>query len=159
MPFSSNNPHSRVSKMNFIFFFHLSGACFPRLFANTRFVLDIAYFLFGYLVQILLWIDSQYHLAQKAQDLSVECVKLILKADEQYHLHEFASEAMYMLIAAGLKAAVAYKETPGYREQIDQLQYYEDDEGPVLTTKQSPSPPPPPSKSTSRIPWIWSRWH
>jgi hypothetical protein len=79
--------------------------------------LDIVTFLFGYLLQVLLWVDSQYHVAQKVQDFGIQCIKLGLQADEQYRLHEFVSEGIYMLIAAGLKAAVAFKETPRYEEQ------------------------------------------
>lgn len=90
---------------------------------------DIAYFIFGYFIQLLLWIDSQYHVAQKAQDAGIECVKLLLQADEQYHLHELATEAMYMFIAAGLKAAIAYKEAPGYRPS-SRIQYCAEDDPP-----------------------------
>ncbi|KAI8875089.1 hypothetical protein K501DRAFT_160727, partial [Backusella circina FSU 941] len=75
---------------------------------------DIITFLFGYLLQVLLWIDAQYHITHKVQDFSIQCIKLGLQADEQYRLHEFVSEGIYMLIAAGLKAAVAFKETPRY---------------------------------------------
>ncbi|KAF7727947.1 hypothetical protein EC973_006835 [Apophysomyces ossiformis] len=78
---------------------------------------DLIYFIFGYLLQLLMWIDNQYHVVHKVQDFGFDCVKLMLQADEQYHLHEFASEAMYVFIAAGLKAAVAYKEAPGYQQQ------------------------------------------
>ncbi|KAI8146128.1 hypothetical protein BJV82DRAFT_600612 [Fennellomyces sp. T-0311] len=113
---------------------------------------DIAYFMFGYLVQILFWIDGQYHVAQKAQDIGVECVKLFLKADEQYRIHEFASEALYMLIAAALKAAVAYKETPGFRDPVmmqpqSTLEFLDEEED------HPDCGPPSPAKS--RVPWIW----
>lgn len=130
---------------------------------------DIVYFLFGYLVQMLLWVDGQYHIAQKAQDFGIECVKLLLRADEQYRLHEFASEAMYMFVAAGLKAAVAYKEAPGFREPEEQrIEILEDDELEEVQEEiemyptSSPPPVPPkdgPTTSSSRIPWIWSPWH
>ncbi|KAI9014594.1 hypothetical protein CLU79DRAFT_721676 [Phycomyces nitens] len=76
---------------------------------------DILYFLFGYFLQFLLWVDTQYNIIQKIQNFGVECVKLLLEADEQYHLHEYLSEALYMLFAASLKAAVAFKETPSYQ--------------------------------------------
>lgn len=51
---------------------------------------------------------------QKAQDFGIQCIKFGLQADERYRLHEFLSEGLYMLIAAGLKAAVAFNETPRY---------------------------------------------
>lgn len=71
-------------------------------------------FLFSYLIQLFLWVDSQYHVMQKAQDFGIQCIKFGLQADERYRLHEFLSEGLYMLIAAGLKAAVAFNETPRY---------------------------------------------
>ncbi|KAI9266812.1 hypothetical protein BDA99DRAFT_506742 [Phascolomyces articulosus] len=123
---------------------------------------DIAYFMFGYIVQLLFWVDSQYHIHQKAQNFGVECVKLFLKADEQYRLHEFASEALYMLIAAALKAAVAYKEAPGYRDPVvlqSTLEYVDDDEEEEPPVSMDPSASveycSPPSPAKSRIPWIW----
>ena len=118
--------------------------------------------MFGYLVQLLLWVDSQYNIAQKAQNLGVECVKLFLKADEQYRLHEFASEALYMLIAAALKAAVAYKEAPGFRDPVvlqSTLEYVEDEEEEQqehsTSSQQSVEYCSPPTPAKSRIPWIW----
>ncbi|KAI9283943.1 hypothetical protein BC943DRAFT_361601 [Umbelopsis sp. AD052] len=83
---------------------------------------DILYFLFGSFVQLLLWMDVKYHLVERTRDLAVSGVKLILKADEDYNLHQVASETMYMVIAAGLKAAVAFKESPGYQELKKQQQ-------------------------------------
>ncbi|KAI7879992.1 hypothetical protein K492DRAFT_178211 [Lichtheimia hyalospora FSU 10163] len=73
---------------------------------------DILSLLFGYLVHMLIWIDQQYRVTEKAQDLGIECIKFALYMDEQYQLHEFATEALYMFVAAGIRAAVAYKETP-----------------------------------------------
>ncbi|CAO0795834.1 unnamed protein product [Mucor circinelloides] len=75
---------------------------------------DLVSFLFSYLVQLFLWFDAQYHVMQKAQDFGIQCIKFGLQADERYRLHEFLSEGLYMLIAAGLKAAVAFNETPRY---------------------------------------------
>ncbi|KAL0078114.1 hypothetical protein F4703DRAFT_1878723 [Phycomyces blakesleeanus] len=76
---------------------------------------DILYFLFGYFLQLLLWLDTQYNIIQKIQNFMIECVKLLLEADEEYRLHEYISEALYMLFAASLKAAVAFKEAPSYQ--------------------------------------------
>ncbi|KAH8554315.1 hypothetical protein BGW37DRAFT_518048 [Umbelopsis sp. PMI_123] len=83
---------------------------------------DILYFLFGSFVQLLLWMDAKYHLVEQTRDLTVSGVKLILKVDEDYNLHQVASETMYMVIAAGLKAAVAFKESPSYQELKQQQQ-------------------------------------
>jgi len=77
-------------------------------------MIDLVSFLFSYLVQLFLWFDAQYHVMQKAQDFGIQCIKFGLQADERYRLHEFLSEGLYMLIAAGLKAAVAFNETPRY---------------------------------------------
>ncbi|KAG2179171.1 hypothetical protein INT43_002021 [Umbelopsis isabellina] len=77
---------------------------------------DILYFLFGSFVQFLIWMDARYHLVERTRDLAVTGVKLILQVDEEYHLHQVASETMYMVVAAGLKAAVAFKESPSYQE-------------------------------------------
>ncbi|KAI9312236.1 hypothetical protein BX666DRAFT_866205 [Dichotomocladium elegans] len=78
---------------------------------------DILYFVFGYFLQVLCWLDRQYFISQRLQNLGVQCVKRLLEADEEYRLHELISESIYMLIAAGLKAVVAFKETPSRRSQ------------------------------------------
>ncbi|KAI8875968.1 hypothetical protein K501DRAFT_201513 [Backusella circina FSU 941] len=77
---------------------------------------DILALLFGYTLQLFMWIDAHYHVTEKVQDIGIQCIKFGLKTDEQYRLHEFISEALYMLVAAGLKAAIAFKETPRYNE-------------------------------------------
>ncbi|KAI8093731.1 uncharacterized protein BX664DRAFT_113321 [Halteromyces radiatus] len=71
-------------------------------------------FCFTYFMQLLLWVDAYYGVRQRAQDLSVTGIKLLLQADEQYKLHELLSEFLFMMVAATLKAVVAYKETPRY---------------------------------------------
>ncbi|KAI9312947.1 hypothetical protein BX666DRAFT_1983570 [Dichotomocladium elegans] len=76
---------------------------------------DMILFIFGYFCQLLYWVDRQYQLSDKAQEMGIECVKFMLQMDEEYRLHEFASEFIYMLIAAVLKAAVAYKEAPAFK--------------------------------------------
>lgn len=84
---------------------------------------DLVSFLFSYLIQLLLWFDAQYHVMQKAQDFGIQCIKFGLQADERYHLHEFLSEGLYMLIAAGLKAAVAFNETPRYADNEEMIAF------------------------------------
>lgn len=122
------------------------------LLTNWILYIDVVYFLFGYLCQMLIWIDHQYHITQKAQDLGVECVKWMLKMDEQYRLHEFASEAMYMLIAAGLKAAVAYKEAPAFRQNTSHLHEIADDDQDEYSQHPEAIEPCPPPKRPSR--WV-----
>ncbi|KAJ8661537.1 hypothetical protein O0I10_002804 [Lichtheimia ornata] len=114
---------------------------------------DVVYFLFGYLCQMLIWVDHQYHITQKAQDLGVECVKWMLKMDEQYRLHEFASEAMYMLIAAGLKAAVAYKEAPAFRQNTSHIHEITDDDQDEHYSHEAIEPCPPPKRPSRWVIW------
>ncbi|KAG0168080.1 hypothetical protein DFQ28_005367 [Apophysomyces sp. BC1034] len=117
---------------------------------------DILFFVFGYLLQLFIWIDGQYHIIHKIQDFGFECVKLMLQADEQYRLHEFASEAMYMFVAAGLKAAVAYKETPGYHQQ-EQIRQQRGMLQPSHESPQIEYYNELPARE-SRTTWPWSRW-
>ncbi|CAO3674363.1 unnamed protein product [Rhizopus stolonifer] len=73
---------------------------------------DFFAFLFGCLLQLGLWLDSRYGISKKIQQLGIQMVKLGLEIDQQYRLHEFISEGLCMIITAGVKAAVAFKETP-----------------------------------------------
>ncbi|KAI9315162.1 hypothetical protein BX666DRAFT_1879026 [Dichotomocladium elegans] len=103
---------------------------------------DIVCFMFTCVVQFFVWIDGQYHIVNKVQDLGIECVKLMLKMDEQYHLHELASEAIYVFVAAGIKAAVAYKEAPAFRDGLgrvfsDPIKFYREDHREECQTKSS----------------------
>jgi hypothetical protein len=127
-------------------------------------------------------VDAQYHVIQKAQDIGIQCIKFGLQADERYRLHEFISEGLYMLAAAGLKAAVAFKETPRYKG--DQVVYENNDDtrharhrsepienkfnvinnpnnrrnsgGSNPTTDSTSCLPPSPQKARSS--WTWSPW-
>ncbi|KAI9358058.1 hypothetical protein BD770DRAFT_387700 [Pilaira anomala] len=110
---------------------------------------DLVSFLFSYIIQFMIWIDSHYHITQKAQDLGVECIKVGLAADEKYRLHEFVTEGLYMLITAGLKAMVAFKEAPRHDEHIKRRK-------PSIPEPQTPCLPPTPQKT--RTSWAWSRW-
>ncbi|KAI8144146.1 hypothetical protein BJV82DRAFT_608492 [Fennellomyces sp. T-0311] len=120
---------------------------------------DIFCFLFGYFIQFLIWFDSQYHVVERVQDFGVELLKMLLQADEEYRLHELVSEAVYMLIAAGLKAVVAFKEAPGYKEQQQQprppqRRHYSNR---TFSSTTSPSPVVK-NNAKSRIAWTWSPW-
>ncbi|KAI7852621.1 hypothetical protein BDC45DRAFT_570885 [Circinella umbellata] len=123
---------------------------------------DIFCFLFGYFIQFLIWFDKQYHVVERVQDFGVDCLKMLLQADEEYRLHELVSEAVYMLIAAGLKAVVAFKETPGYKEhnhsrpsshQRQQRRHYN------RRSFSSSSPSPVVKNNTNRrVTWSWVPW-
>lgn len=140
--------------------------------------LDLISFMFGYLIQVFLWVDSQYHVMQKVQNLGIQCIKFGLQADEQYRLHEFISEGLYMMVAAGLKAAVAFKETPRYdNNRSSKPQHIRNrsepafinsaqntttanrrNSDPVNQQQQSTSPCSPPTPQKTRASWAWSRW-
>lgn len=92
---------------------------------------------------------------QRVQDMSVECIKLGIQADERYHLHEFVTEGIYMVVVAGLKAAVAFKETPRHKEN-QQITIQPDANrnisSPLMHPKEQDDVK---SKSTS---WVWTPW-
>lgn len=90
------------------------------------------------------------------QQVGIKCVKLVLAADEHYHLHELASETLYMLVAASLKAAVAFKESPSYRQSSSSPPSSSSDTkvDSVKDMSQIEYQDPPPS----RWPWILSDW-
>lgn len=112
-----------------------------------------------------IWVDSQYHIVQKAQDAGVECIKLGLAADERYRLHEFITEGLYMLVAAGLKAIVAFKEAPRYDEgstrPIDTRTKPKKSARDSIPEQNSPNSPPPCLPTTpqkARTSWVWLGW-
>ncbi|KAI9492586.1 hypothetical protein BDB00DRAFT_827252 [Zychaea mexicana] len=122
---------------------------------------DIFCFLFGYFIQFLIWFDSQYHVVERVQDFGVECLKMLLQADEEYRLHELVSEAVYMLVAAGLKAVVAFKEAPGYKEQHQRTSSSSPQRRHHFSNRSFSSPPPSPvvkNSNKSRITWSWTPW-
>ncbi|KAI8334212.1 hypothetical protein BC941DRAFT_432377 [Chlamydoabsidia padenii] len=117
---------------------------------------DLIGILFGYFIHMLCYLDHHYKVRDKMQKVGIECIKLGLAADEHYHLHELASETLYVLIAASLKAAVAYKESPSYRQtSLERTTTSPVDQHPVNEIPQieyQDTPPPP-----SRFTWIsWS---
>jgi hypothetical protein len=81
--------------------------------------IGLLYLVFSYFVHLLLWIDQNFQVVEKIQNLGVTCIKKLLQADEKYRLHEFASEALYTLVSASLKTIVAYKEVPAYLIEQD----------------------------------------
>ncbi|ORZ10197.1 hypothetical protein BCR42DRAFT_381147 [Absidia repens] len=126
---------------------------------------DIIGLICSYLSHLLSYLDHQYEVREKMQWAGIECVKMLLAADEHYHLHEIASETIYMLIAASLKAAVAFKESPSYRYSgsspaavVSSSSRTESHDVAQIEYQDSSSPPPPPV-SGSRLPWILSGWY
>ncbi|KAI8072464.1 hypothetical protein BC940DRAFT_292656 [Gongronella butleri] len=125
---------------------------------------DLIALVFEYVKLIVSWFDHQYDVRKKMQAVGIECIKMLLAADEQYHLHELASETLYMLIAASLKAAVAFKESPSYQDapnvhvsssqpvtsseaSIAQIDCGESSSSPSAAANFSSPPPPLPNRS------------
>lgn len=129
------------------------------------------------MIQLFLCVDAQYHIIQKVQNFGIQCIKFGLQADEEYRLHEFVSEGLYMMIAAGLKAAVAFKEAPRYESTTtarQQQHIRNKSEPPTIaaapsssnsgirrnsdssTIKTPPCSPTAPQKT--RTSWVWSPW-
>lgn len=98
---------------------------------------------------------------EKLQIFSIQCIKYVLEADERYHLHEYITEGLYMIIAAGLKAAVAFKEAPGYDSKIQNKSESTKVSGSKrnnhpTTSHSIPCSPPAPQKT--RTSWTWPVW-
>lgn len=118
------------------------------------------------MIQLAIWVDSQYHIVQKAQDAGVECIKLGLAADERYRLHEFITEGLYMLVAAGLKAIIAFKEAPRYDERstrpidtrTEPKKPTRRDSIPEQKSLNTPTPCLPATPQKTRTSWVWSGW-
>ncbi|KAI9254671.1 hypothetical protein BY458DRAFT_520939 [Sporodiniella umbellata] len=72
---------------------------------------DFIGFLLSCFINFGFWIDAYYGLSKRAQRLSLQIIKFGLEMDQHYRLHEFISEGLCMIITAGVKAAVAFKET------------------------------------------------
>ncbi|CAO3614572.1 unnamed protein product [Cunninghamella echinulata] len=149
---------------------------------------DLINLVVSYLYYLIAWFDNQYEVREKLQLVGIECVKMILAADEHYHLHELASETLYMLIAASLKAAVAFKESPKYstspppsnnnsfkknetgsspsssspnsNNNLDKETPNQIEYPSTSSSSTSSSPPPSTSSYTSRLlpSWIWPTW-
>ncbi|ORZ14057.1 hypothetical protein BCR42DRAFT_417956 [Absidia repens] len=136
---------------------------------------DIIGLICNYLLLLVSYLDRQYQVREKAQSVGIECVKMLLAADEQYHLHEIATETIYMLFAASLKAAVAFKESPSYHhpadsnltsaqisndsENVRQIEYQSSEVPPSSSNLSSSPSPPPPAASGSRLPKMLSGWY
>lgn len=102
--------------------------------------------------QLMIWVDSQYHIMQRAHNMSIQCLKFGLQANEQYRLHEFISEGLYIVFAAGLKATVAFNEAPAYDpKQSESVNFTAE-----IIDQPKTCLPTVPQKAKS--PWVWSPW-
>ena len=99
---------------------------------------------------------------ERVRDFGVDCLKMLLQADEEYRLHELVSEAVYMLIAAGLKAVVAFKEAPGYNEHNHHRSSYQQKQRRHYNRRRysssSSTTPVLNNNNSTRVTWSWSPW-
>ncbi|PKY38989.1 hypothetical protein RhiirA4_311988 [Rhizophagus irregularis] len=61
-------------------------------------------------------IDETYGLQDKAWEISRTGINLALEIDQQYNVHEKVGNALFTGLAAAMKAGIAYKDSPSYRE-------------------------------------------
>lgn len=99
---------------------------------------------------------------ERLQNAGIQCIKYVLEADERYHLHEFITEGVYMMIAAGLKAAIAFKETPGYDSKVqnksESTKVSTNRRNDDFTTSHQTSSCSPPTSQKTRASWTWLAW-
>lgn len=84
--------------------------------------------------------------------MSVEFIKLGIQADEKYHLHEFVTEGIYMVVVAGLKAAVAFKETPRHKDNQISIP------PPSELNRNIPASPVKQQDKSKNSSWVWTPW-
>jgi hypothetical protein len=61
-------------------------------------------------------IDQTYGLQDKAWEISRSGINMALEIDQQYNVHEKVGNALFTGLAAAMKAGIAYKDSPSYRE-------------------------------------------
>lgn len=61
-------------------------------------------------------IDETYGLQNKAWEISRSGINKALEIDQQYNVHQKVGNAFFVGIAAAMKAGIAYKDSPSYRE-------------------------------------------
>jgi hypothetical protein len=61
-------------------------------------------------------IDQTYGLQNKAWEISRSGINMALEIDQQYNVHQKVGNAFFVGIAAAMKAGIAYKDSPSYRE-------------------------------------------
>ncbi|CAO3593682.1 unnamed protein product [Absidia cylindrospora] len=105
-------------------------------------------FCFQYVMMLLLWVDAQYGVRQRAHAVALTGLKSLLDTNEQYRLHEFITELVFMLVTACLKAVVAYRETPRYHH-VHEVEV----DTPVAVIEEVA---PPTAAASSSSTWLWS---
>jgi hypothetical protein len=82
-------------------------------------ILGLLRLIFSHFMHLVLWLEHQFNIMEKLQNIGIECIKVALLADEKYHLHEYASEALYSIVSTLLKSIVAYKDVSSsdYQDQ------------------------------------------
>ncbi|KAF9299994.1 hypothetical protein BGZ74_008419 [Mortierella antarctica] len=95
---------------------------------------------------ILSKVDERFHLQEKAWELSKQSIERAIELDEQYAIHEAVTETIFATVTGLVKAGIAYKETPSYRNRKGIV------EGPAPVTQVSalPSPAAAPVATASR---------
>ncbi|KAF0447468.1 bsd domain protein [Gigaspora margarita] len=61
-------------------------------------------------------IDEAYGLQDKAWEISRTGINLALEIDQQYNVHEKVGNALFIGLAAAMKAGIAYKDSSSYRD-------------------------------------------
>ncbi|CAG8433111.1 7781_t:CDS:2 [Ambispora gerdemannii] len=61
-------------------------------------------------------IDDTYGLQEKAWEISRTGMTMALEIDQQYNVHEKVGNAIFTGLAAAMRAGIAYKDSPSYRE-------------------------------------------
>lgn len=91
-------------------------------------------------------VDERFHLQEKAWELSKQSIERAIELDEQYAIHEAVTETIFATVTGLVKAGIAYKETPSYRDRKGIV------EGPTPIAQVSapPSPAAAPVATASR---------
>lgn len=66
---------------------------------------------------ILSKVDERFHLQEKAWELSKQSIERAIELDEQYAIHEAVTETIFATVTGLVKAGIAYKETPSYKDR------------------------------------------
>ncbi|KAG0023600.1 hypothetical protein BGZ82_010692 [Podila clonocystis] len=95
---------------------------------------------------ILSKVDERFHLQEKAWELSKQSIERAIELDEQYAIHEAVTETIFATVTGLVKAGIAYKETPSYRDRKGRVE----GPAPVAQVSAPPSPAAAPMATASR---------
>ncbi|KAG0032198.1 hypothetical protein BGZ81_011453 [Podila clonocystis] len=95
---------------------------------------------------ILSKVDERFHLQEKAWELSKQSIERAIELDEQYAIHEAVTETIFATVTGLVKAGIAYKETPSYRDRKGRVE----GPAPVAQVSAPPSPAAAPVATASR---------